>query len=173
MQRQFSPRNASASGFTLIELIVVIVILGVLAAAALPKFMNLSKDAREAALHGLAGNLRSASNLGRSQCALKAGTCNLAAHSITSPYYVQDGVTIWTHYGWPTGWGRFAVDDWNGSIDNLINRSPEFVRQPHVPGSYAGEYRLTTAPTPANCKVTYQLNSGNDSLSVVVDSTGC
>lgn len=173
MQRKLPLRNASARGFTLIELIVVIVILGILAATALPKFMNLSKDSREAALQGLAGSLKSAAQLGRSRCALMQATCSLTAPSHFNSYYVENGVTIWTNYGWPTGWGAHGVNDWVGSIDNLINRSPEFVRQTHVPGSYAGEYRLTTAPTPANCKVTYQLNGGNDSLSVAVDSSGC
>ncbi|HYW04022.1 MAG TPA: prepilin-type N-terminal cleavage/methylation domain-containing protein, partial [Gammaproteobacteria bacterium] len=46
-------------GFTMIELVFVIVILGILAAFAVPKFVNLSKDARVASLQGLQGSLQS------------------------------------------------------------------------------------------------------------------
>ncbi|PSW46338.1 type II secretion system protein [Photobacterium leiognathi] len=48
------------NGFTLIELVVVIVILGILAVVAAPKFMNLQVDARNASLKGLEGSLKSA-----------------------------------------------------------------------------------------------------------------
>ena len=119
----------NSKGFTLIELVVVIVILGILAAVALPRLMDATDDAHEAAIKGTSGGLASAVLLVRSQYELnRNGGSNSNGCTGTTPQTCQINV------------GGFG----NGTVDVNANGWP-------IGTERAGAPAATAAMSPATC----------------------
>ena len=101
------------SGFTLIELVAVIVLLGVLAVTALPRFIDLRGDARRGVLESVAASMQSA--------AVQVYAKALMQDSLAAADTVNDnGDTIETRFGYPQA---NAADAANDDIDDLVDIS--------------------------------------------------
>src|SRR5258706_9982128 len=116
-------------GLTLLELVVVIVILGILAATAIPKHVTYTTEARIASLNGLAGAIRSAVTLVQSRY---VATGNTAATTVT----LADGTSVTTTAGNNGGVSVVAA----GGIDVAVETGGTFV---YV--SSTGGFNLPTA----------------------------
>ena len=141
--------DKAQKGFTLIELVVVITILGILAAFTFSRFVSLEGEAHKVAVNSLRNSVRSAAAQAHSMSLFQDNAATIT----------MNGQTITMLNGYPN----------QASIDDALQ---DFTGFQYIPAAVV-KFQKTGAPIPGTCKVTYADALVGAEPVITVDTTGC
>jgi MSHA pilin protein MshA len=160
----------TSRAFTLIELVMVIAIVGILAAVALPRFIDAQRDARLAKAQALFGAMRSASALAHARCVLDlSGTSSSASCTSTGGTVDMEGVAVAMLNQYPArnalaaGSGIVAAAGIVPQADGVLVST----------GTNPTTIDIVGAATVGGCRITYTEAAPNLAPAITLTSTDC
>jgi MSHA pilin protein MshA len=154
--------HSRSRGFTMIELVVVIVILAIMGGMLVPKFLNLGQQARVAAVQHMAGALAAASAQLRARCAVTQG-CPMTSGSFALPYNGRT-YAMWNGH----------VDAGDSYADAEIDEALNYTGFTLVKTFFTHTFTKDGAPDPSNCSAAYvEALSAGASPTIRTVTSGC
>jgi MSHA pilin protein MshA len=151
-------------GFTLVELVVVITIITILAAVAMPLYLNLQASARASKAQAIQGAIKTAAILANVRCTVDIGTGIVGQCDPAGGQVLMDGVNIPMVYRYPAA-SAAGIDSAArvSAADGMV-----------INGNAPRSYQMVGAATPANCQVSYtEATAGGAAAVTAIDVSGC